>query len=130
MHKGIIWLEKPEIIAAQKLLIAVHGGSSGIRDEGLLESALARPQNLRAYSEDASIEQLAAAYGFGLAKNHPFVDGNKRIAYVAIELFLDLNGVAIRATESEKYEIMITVAAGEIDEAGFAKWLDVHCATR
>ena len=93
-----------------------------MRDSGLLESALTRPQNLTAYGQPDAID-LAAAYGFGIASNHPFIDGNKRTAFVAVELFLELNGYELTATDADCVLTMLTLAASEIDEAAFANWI-------
>src|SRR5687767_12321687 len=104
------WLKIDRVIAIHKQQIAQHGGSSGLRDRGLLESALARPQNINAYDTGADIATLAAAYTFGIVKNHPFIDGNKRTGYVVMETFLVLNGYALFATFQEKYVTFIAIA--------------------
>lgn len=109
--------------------LAEHGGAAGLRDEGLLESALARPLNLLAYGEPDHAD-LAAAYGVGVAKNHAFVDGNKRAAFLCVGLFLALNGWRLRATQADATLTMLAVAAGRMDEAGFAAWLREHAAPR
>ncbi|HJV27354.1 MAG TPA: type II toxin-antitoxin system death-on-curing family toxin [Aromatoleum sp.] len=123
------WIDKRALILLHDESLAEHGGASGMRDEGLLDSALARPLNLVAYGE-ADFATLAAAYGFGVAKNHPFVDGNKRAAFLCVGLFLYLNGYCLRATQAEATAAMLAVAAGEIDEAAFAEWLRRHAASR
>lgn len=123
----INWLRAVDMIGAHKRIIEFSGGSDGIRDEGLLESALARPRNIHAYEHNASLPRLAAAYGFGIASNHPFVDGNKRVAFVAIELFLDLHGVRLDAPEDDKYVTMIKLAAGDLTEDQLTDWLTAHC---
>ncbi|MBZ9681512.1 type II toxin-antitoxin system death-on-curing family toxin [Mesorhizobium sp. B2-3-14] len=105
--------------------LRLHGGASGIRDEGLLESALARPQQKEAYGEP-DLSELAAAYLFGIAKNHPFVDGNKRTAFAAADLFLYFNGLSIEAEQEEVIQLVMMVAAGEIDEAGAAAFFRDH----
>jgi len=116
------WLPKDLMLAVHDRQLAEHGGAAGVRDEGLLESALARPQNLFAYGEgDAAA--LAAAYAFGIARNHPFIDGNKRTAYVACELFLMANGFALVSSDEESLAMTLGLAAGEIGEAEFAAWL-------
>lgn len=116
------WLPKDIILAVHHRQLAEHGGAAGVRDEGLLDSALARPQNLFAYGEgDAAA--LAAAYAFGIARNHPFIDGNKRTAYVACELFLMANGFELASSDEESLAMMLGLAAGEIGEAEFAAWL-------
>jgi death-on-curing protein len=100
----------------------MHGGASGIRDEGLLDSALARATNLAAYGEP-DVADPATAYAYGLAKNHPFVDGNKRAAFLSIGLFLGLNGWRLTASQAEATVAMFGLAAGELDEPTFAAWL-------
>ncbi len=117
-----IWISPSVIHAVHDEQLSEHGGSSGLRDAGLLESALARPQQLAAYGQpDAAA--LAASYGFGLAKNHPFVDGNKRTAFVAVELFLALNGWSFEATDAECVMAMLQLAASECSEDQFAEWV-------
>jgi len=117
-----IWITPAVIRAVHEEQLAEHGGPVGLRDEGLLASALARPQQLAAYGEpDAAA--LAAAYGFGLARNHPFLDGNKRTAFVAAELFLRLNGWSLSAEDADCVLTMLSLAAGDIDEASFATWI-------
>ena len=118
-----VWIGANVVVAIHKLQISEHGGSDGIRDQGLLESALARPQNIAAYEPDADVARLAAAYGYGIIKNHPFVDGNKRTGYVVMEAFLVLNGQSLIASEEEKYPIVIAVADGTMSEDEFAEWL-------
>ena len=103
-----------------------HGGTPGVRDDGLLESALARPRNKFAYAKRADIATLAAAYAFGLAKNHGFVDGNKRVAFVAAYVFLGLNGYDLDATEPDVVTTMEGVAAGRVREAALATWFREH----
>jgi len=109
--------------------LAEHGGSAGLRDEGLLESALARPHQLLAYGEP-DLAAIAAAYGFGLARNHAFVDGNKRAALLATGLFLAVNGQRLVATQAEATLTMLALAAGELSEDGFAQWLRGHIQPR
>jgi death-on-curing protein len=109
--------------------LAEHGGAPGTRDEGLLESALARPLNLAHYGTP-DVFELAACYGVGLAKNHPFVDGNKRTAFVAVELFLNLNGVELDAADADCVLTMLAVAAGQTDEAALSQWLRSHTDKR
>jgi death-on-curing protein len=107
--------------------LAEHGGLEGIRDEGLLQSALCRPKNLLAYSESPpDMAALAAAYAYGIVKNHPFVDGNKRTAYVVMRTFLKLNGYDIQASSEEKYQIWIDLAAGKLSEEELAEWIRAH----
>lgn len=116
------WLPKDLILAVHNRQLAEHGGGAGVRDEGLLESALARPQNLFAYGE-SDVAALAGAYAFGIAKNHPFIDGNKRTAFVACELFLAANGYDLAASDEECLAMMLGLAASEVEEAEFAAWL-------
>ncbi len=127
--KAWVWLDAGVIEAVQAEQLAEHGGAAGTRDRGLLESALARPQHLASY-EEPDAASLAAAYGFGIARNHPFVDGNKRTAFVAVELFLDLNGMALDAADSDCVVTMLKLAAGELDEAAFADWIRTHAKRR
>ena len=117
-----IWIDVAVIYAVHNQQLAEHGGSAGVRDAGLLESALARPQNLVAYGEP-DVHDLAAAYGYGIARNHPFIDGNKRTAFVAVELFLSLNGFNLTATDVDCVITMLALAAGELREEAFARWL-------
>ncbi len=105
--------------------LAEHGGQPGIRDKGLLESALARPVNKAEY-EDADISSLAAAYGYGIARNHPFVDGNKRVAFVLTELFLNLNGFALEAKDTACLEVFLALAEGSLSEDALGEWLRRH----
>jgi death-on-curing protein len=123
------WLAANVIIAIHEAQVAEHGGSWGTRDAGLLESALARPKNLEADGQPDSAD-LAAAYGFGIARNHPFVDGNKRTAFVAVELFLRLNGYRLAAEDAACVLTMLAVAARELDEPAFAAWLREHSRKR
>jgi death-on-curing protein len=116
------WLDKSALMMLHDESLADHGGGTGIRDEGLFDSALARPLNLLAYGAPDYAE-LAAAYGVGLAKNHPFVDGNKRIAFIAVALFLGLNGYRLVASQADAADTMLAVAAGEMNEATFAEWI-------
>jgi death-on-curing protein len=123
----VVWLEKPLVLAIHDRQLAEHGGSAGVRDEGLLESALARPQQLHACGNPApDLADLAAALACGLARNHPFVDGNKRTAYVAYRTFLALNGGDLDATDEEKYIAMLALAEGKLSERDFAAWLRAH----
>lgn len=121
-----IWLDKQAVLLFHDQLIAKDGGSYGVRDEGLLESALARPQNLCAY-EDKDVFECAAAYAYGLAKNHPFVDGNKRSAFLSCYTFLGLNGHNFIAPETEVVMMMVDLASSRIEESDFADWLRKNC---
>lgn len=123
------WLDKRALLLLHGESLAEHGGRPGLRDDGLLDSALARPLNPAAYGMP-DLADLAAAYAVGLAKNHPFVDGNKRAAFLAVGLFLALNGYRLNATQLDATQTMRHVAAGEIDEAAFAAWLRTQLAAR
>ncbi len=116
------WVDKTALILLHDESLAEHGGAAGMRDEGLFESALARPGNLAAY-ESPDFAALAASYGVGLAKNHPFVDGNKRAAFLAVGLFLALNGRRLCATQIDATTAMLAVAAGQMSESDFAAWI-------
>src|SRR6476469_5705074 len=117
------WLRIDAVLAMHQRQIAEHGGGEGLRDVGLLESALARARNVHAYDTDANIAALAAAYGFGIAKNHPFVDGNKRTALVATRTFLVLNGYQLTAAPEDKYITFLSLAEGTVSEDELAAWL-------
>ena len=120
----IVWLEKTLVLAVHDRQLAEHGGSAGVRDDGLLESALARPQQLHAYGDPApDLADLAAALAHGLARNHAFVDGNKRTAAVCCEMFLELNGATLEATDLELFERYLALAEGQLAERDFAAWL-------
>ena len=124
MMPKIVWLLEETLTAIHHRQIAEHGGSEGLRDEGLLLSALARPQNLLAYGEPApDLASLAAAYAYGIARNHPFVDGNKRTALVAARTFLILNGVDLEATQDDKVLTFLNLAGGAISEEELADWI-------
>ncbi len=123
------WISKQALLLLHDESLAEHGGASGIRDEGLLESALARPENLAAYG-DPDTAALAAAYCYGLAKNHPFIDGNKRAAFLAAGLFLALNGQRLVVSQAEATVTVLALAASEITEDAFAEWIRVHMAAR
>lgn len=123
------WIDKSVLLVLHDESLALHGGASGIRDQGLLDSALARPVNLAAYGEP-DFADLAACYGAGLAQNHPFVDGNKRAAFLAVGLFLFLNGKRLTATQVDATVTMLALAAGELEEADFAAWLRRSSAAR
>ena len=123
------WIDKRALLLLHDESLAEHGGAAGMRDEGLLDSALARPLNLNAYGTP-DFADLAASYAIGLAKNHAFVDGNKRAALLAAGLFLHLNGYRLSVSQADATLTMLAVAAGEMDEAGFAAWLRRNCRKR
>ncbi|MDO5505336.1 MAG: type II toxin-antitoxin system death-on-curing family toxin [Pseudoxanthomonas suwonensis] len=125
MH--IIWIEKPLALAIHQRQLAEHGGIDGVRDEGLLDSALAKPLQLDAYGDPSpDIASLAASLAVGIARNHPFLDGNKRTAHVCYRVFLSLNGMHLEASQEEKYLAMLRVAEGTWDEDAFSQWLRAH----
>jgi death-on-curing protein len=117
-----VWLTVELVVAIQEEQLREFGGASGVRDWGLLESALDRAKNKWAYGE-VDLAALAAAYGYGIARNHPFVDGNKRSAFLSVVTFLGLNEVEFIADQAETVVLMQDVAAGEIDEEGLARWI-------
>ena len=123
------WVNRQVLLLLHDESLAEHGGAPGLRDEGLLDSALARPVNLALY-EQPDVASLAASYGVGLAKNHPFVDGNKRAAFLAVGLFLAVNGFRLRATQADATLTVMDVAAGVVDEAAFAQWIREHIQPR
>jgi len=126
-----IWVDKTEVLVIHDRQLAQHGGSSGVRDESLLESALARPRNLFAYSEESvSLYRLAAAYSSGISSSHPFVDGNKRTALVAAYLFLALNGIEIKAAPEDAYLTFLGLAEGVVNEDELAHWVAEHDASQ
>ena len=116
------WLTAAMIVAIHDEQLAIHGGSAGLRDNGLLESALDRPRNKWAYEQEA-LPELAAAYGYGIARNHPFVDGNKRTALLAIYTFLGVNDVDFIVPEADAAAIILSLAAGEVSEESLARWI-------
>lgn len=120
------WLSQEVILAIQSQLLARFGGLEGLRDEGLLESALARPKQLLSYGAP-SLSDMAAAYAHGIAKNHPFLDGNKRAAFMAAYTFLGINGLSLDAPEEEAVLQTLALAAGEIDADAYAAWLKHSC---
>ena len=123
----IVWIGKPLVLAIHDRQISEHGGIPGVRDEGLLDSALARPQQLHAYADSLpDLAALAASLAFGLARNHPFSDGNKRTAAVACETFLVLNNAILLADDLALYPKYIALAEGSLSEADFATWLRQH----
>lgn len=123
---SIVWLDKREILLFHGELIAEHGGFSGPPDEGVLESTLARPRHLKVYHSDRSIYELAASYGYGFARNHCFPDGNKRIALVAMDVFLGINGYEFSAVEADAVVTIRALAAGDISEADLAAWIEAN----
>ncbi|MDZ4097071.1 MAG: type II toxin-antitoxin system death-on-curing family toxin [Methylophilaceae bacterium] len=124
-----VWIPQPIILAVHNEQLAEHGGLAGVRDLGLLESALSRPAHLATYSQP-DVAELAAFYGYGIARNHPFIDGNKRTAFVAALLFLALNHYDFATSDTDKVLTMLKVATGEISEAEFAEWIRQHSSQK
>jgi death on curing protein len=124
------WLDPVHILAIHSDQIQAHGGSLGLRDRGLLESALERPRNRYHYEAYADLASLAAAYGFGIAKNHPFIDGNRRVAFQAMYLFLGLNGLRIDASEEQVVATILSLTSGDLDEPSLTAWLRDHIHPR
>jgi death on curing protein len=122
------WVDRDVLLILHDESLAEHGGGTGIRDEGLLDSALARPLNTAAYGNPDAAE-LAASYGYGLAKNHAFVDGNKRAAFLAVGLFLYMNGYRLTASQADATRAVLALAASDIDEAQFAQWVRSNMRT-
>lgn len=121
-----IWLLRVAVLATHERLLSEFGGASGIRDEGLLDSVLARPENLRAHGQPTVFE-MAAAYAFGIVKNHPFIDGNKRTGFTAAIVVLELNGEIFAASEADAAIQTLALAAGDLDESRYAAWLRDNC---
>ena len=119
----VIWIEEGDLLAIHDRLLSLHGGLTGLRDRGLLQAALARPKQLAAYSDTIDRIGLAAAYAAGLIQNHPFLDGNKRAGFLACVLFLELNGLSFAASEETAAEAVLALAAGNLDEPAFRKFL-------
>ncbi len=128
--KEPIWLDVRDALTLHDRLLALHGGASGLRDKGLLKSALARPQQHFAYARPADIIQFAALYTAGIVRNHPFVDGNKRTGFVLGILFLELNGYSFTASEEDAANAVLALAGGGIDESGYAEFLKMHIKAR
>jgi death on curing protein len=124
----IAWIDIEVVFAIHEEQLAAHGGQAGVRDRGLLESALGRPKYRFAHGEH-SLARLAASYAFGLSRNHPFVDGNKRTSLVVAELFLEVNGSELTATDAECVTTFLRLASGDLTEAQLAEWIAVHSTT-
>ncbi len=121
-----VWISDDVVFAIHEAQLAEHGGITGIRDAGLLSSALARPLNLESYGKDVDVASLAAAYAFGIARNHPFLDGNKRTAFVVMELFLELNGWILKAGDADCIAMMMSLASGDLSKSALVAWLRKH----
>lgn len=128
MNDEPVWLRRDTVVLLHDTSIDLYGGASGVRDDGLLDSALGRGMQIAAYEPDADIFQLAAAYASGIAKNHPFVDGNKRTAFASAATFLELNGVSLSLAHEDVVETMVALASGGTTETQFAEWLRAHTA--
>ena len=124
--KTSVWLLREAVLATHERLLSAFGGATGVRDNGLLDSGLARAENLHAYGQP-TIFELAAAYAFGVVKNHPFIDGNKRTGFTIAVVFLELNGENFGASEVDATIQTLALAASELDEAGYADWLAANC---
>ena len=123
--KRPVWLDRSDCLAIHEMMLAQHGGLGGVRDEGLLESALARPKNLFAY-KSPPFARLAASYAAGIILNHPFLDGKKRTGFMLAAVFLELNGLIFTASEESVVEKTLALAAGELKEPGYAAWLKAN----
>jgi len=121
--KEPVWIDERDALALHDRLLALEGGAAGMRDLGLLESALARPRQLRAYGDKPDIVQMAAGYTAGIVRDHPFIDGNKRTGFVVGVLFLELNGYRFMASEEDSAQVVLTLAARKMDEATFTAWM-------
>ena len=126
MNIALRWVDRQALLALHEESLTQFGGARGIRDEGLLDSALARPQNKILYEPETSIQRLSAAYCFGIARNHPFIDGNKRSALMATGLFLGLNGFEMTSDPLETEEVVMAVVTGSLNEDRLGEWLEQH----
>ena len=124
-----IWVDERDALTLHDRLLALHGGQAGVRDENLLRSALARPQQYVSYAEGADILDMATAYTAGIVRNHPFIDGNKRTGFVVGILFLELNGYRVTANEEEAAQAVLKLAAGTLDEPGYTAFLRANTAS-
>jgi len=127
--KEPIWLNRADCLAIHELMLSQHGGLAGVRDEGLLESALSKPQNLFAYGSP-TLPEMAASYAAGIILNHPFVDGNKRTGFMLAATFLELNGMNLAATEESVVEMTLALASGSMKQAAYAEWLKKNSTKR
>jgi death on curing protein len=126
--KEPVWIDERDALALHDRLLALHGGAVGLRDDGLLKSALARPQQHFAYAESPDIVGMAAAYTWGIVRNHPFLDGNKRTGFVVGVLFLELNGYRFNASEEDAAQMVLELASGNLDEAGYIAFLRAYAS--
>lgn len=123
-----LWIDERDTLTLHDRLLALHGGAAGVRDDALLKSALARPQQIDAYADASDLIDLAAAYTAGIVRNHPFIDGNKRTGFVIGILFLELNGYRFTASEEDAAQAVFALAAGTLDEAGYAAFLRANAS--
>jgi death-on-curing protein len=128
--KEPLWIELRDVLAIHDRLLALHGGAPGLRDQGLLESALARPRQHHAYAQSPDVIEMAALYTAGIVRNHPFVDGNKRTGFVLGVLFLELHGFNFKASEADATQAVMGLAAGTLDEAAYVDWLGQNVRRR
>ena len=128
--KGPLWIESRDVLSIHGRLLAVHGGAPGLRDQGLLESALARPRQHHAYGPSPDIIEMAALYTAGIVRNHPFVDGNKRTGFVIGVLFLELHGFDFKASEADATQAVMSLASGTLDEPAYTAWLRENVRSR
>ena len=132
--KAPLWIEERDVLAIHDRLLALHGGATGLRDRSLLVSALARPRQHYAYADKSDVVEMAALYTAGMVRNHPFVvpfaGGNKRTGFVISVLFLELHGFDFKASEADATQAVMTLAAGTLDEAGYAAWLRENAGRR
>ncbi len=127
--KEPLWLNREDCLGIHEMMLSQHGGLSGVRDEGLLLSAIAKPQNHFAYGSE-SFPEMAASYAAGIVLNHPFLDGNKRTGFMTAVTFLDLNGIDFTASEESSVQSTVALASGELTETGYAEWLKANCHPR
>ena len=126
-RKDPIWIDERDVLAIHDQLLAAYGGSPGLRDEGLLQSALAQPRQHHAYAHRSDVIEMAALYTAGIVRNHPFVDGNKRTGFVAGVFFLELNGFTFMASEEDATQAVFGLAGGTLDEAAYTAWMRANC---
>ncbi len=124
--KQPVWLNREDCLAIHEMMLAQHGGLAGVRDEGLLESAISKPRHLFSYNSP-NLPEMAASYAAGIVLNHPFVDGNKRTGFLVAATFLELNGMEFRATEESVVQMTLALASGRLKQAAYAEWLDKNC---
>ena len=129
-RKEPLWIEERDVLAIHDRLLALHGGATGVRDRGLLESALARPRQHHSHAKTSDVVEMAALYTAGIVRNHPFVDGNKRVGFVIGVLFLELHGFDFKASEEDATQAAMNLAAGKLDQAAYERWLRANVKRR